>query len=149
MKSTSHVREGFHTVTPYLVVEDAEGLVRFLREGLGAAERLLMRDPEGAIAHGEFEIGDSIIELGQAGGQWKPRPGALHLYVPDADASYRRALCAGGASLYEPADMFYGERSAGVEDPAGNHWYFATFQEELSRDELERRAAAQNAGPQS
>jgi PhnB protein len=70
----------------------------------------------------------------------------LHLYVPDTDATYARAIAAGAISLFEPADMFYGDRSGGVVDPCGNHWYIATRQEELSEEEIERRAKAAGKG---
>ncbi|HYF63641.1 MAG TPA: VOC family protein [Herpetosiphonaceae bacterium] len=86
--------------------------------------------PDGSIMNAELRIGDSILELSQSSAQWGATPAALHIYLPDTDAAYRRALEAGAASLYEPADMPYAERSAGVRDPFGNVWYIATFQPE-------------------
>ncbi|HEY1015966.1 MAG TPA: VOC family protein [Herpetosiphonaceae bacterium] len=123
-----YIRPQFRTVTPYLTVRGAAGLIDFIARVFGGEE--LRRDlrPDGTILNAEMRVGDSLIELSEAGGSWQPRPGALHVYVPDTDAAYRRALDAGAASLYEPADMEYGERSAGVEDPSGNYWYIATFQ---------------------
>lgn len=122
-----HIRADFHTVTPYLIVADAAHLIAFAVATFGAAE--IRRDlrPDGTIMNAEIGIGDSIVELADAGAAWPARQGALHVYVRDTDDTYRRALDAGATSLYEPADMDYGERSAGVTDPTGNHWYIATY----------------------
>jgi PhnB protein len=126
-RRTHHIPEGFHTVTPYLTVRGAEGLLDFLKSAFGAEETNCTRRPDGTIVHASVRIGDSMIELSEATGEWAPTPCALHLYVEDADALYQSALRAGGTSLYEPADHEYGERSGGVKDPAGNNWYIATF----------------------
>ena len=80
--------------------------------------------------------------LGEAGGQWQPMPASLYMYVTDTDAVYKSALRAGGTSVMEPANQFYGDRNAGVKDPCGNQWWIATRIENLSHQELERRAAA-------
>ena len=122
-----HIRAGFHTVTPYLIVEGAASLIAFAVAAFEAEE--LRRDlrPDGAIMNAELRIGDSVIELAEARQEWPPRSGALHLYVRDTDAAYRRALAAGATSLYAPEEMPYGERSAGVSDPTGTHWYIATY----------------------
>ena len=126
-ENTPHIRPGFHTVTPYVIVRDAPRLIAFMVQALDAEE--IRRDlrPDGTVMNAEVRIGDSIVELAEAGEQWPARPGALHVYIRDTDATYRRALAAGGTSLYAPAEMPYGERSAGVQDPTGNHWYFATY----------------------
>ncbi len=79
--------------------------------------------------------------MGRVRGDMKPMPGMIYLYVPDVDSLYRAALAAGGKSVREPADQFYGDRTAGVEDPCGNQWYIATHIEDVSPDELIRRAA--------
>jgi PhnB protein len=125
--NAQYIRDGFRAVTPYLIVHDAPGLIDFMVQVLDAEE--IRRDlrPDGAIMNAEVRIGDSVVELAEAGDDWPPRPGALHVYLRDTDATYRRALAANATSLYEPADMPYGERSAGVQDPSGNHWYFATY----------------------
>jgi PhnB protein len=122
-----HIRTGFRTVTPYLIVEGAADLIAFAVAALGAEEVRRDLRPDGTIMNAEIRVGDSIVELAEAGEAWPARPGALHVYVPDTDATYRRALAAGATSLYAPAEMDYGERSAGVQDPTGNHWYIATF----------------------
>lgn len=127
--SATHIRTGFRTVTPYLIVQRAARLIDFMVEALGAEE--IRRDlmPDGTIMNAEIRIGDSIVELAEANDEWPAMPGGLHVYVTNTDEAYRRALQAGATSLYEPADMSYGERSAGVKDPSGNNWYFATYQE--------------------
>jgi PhnB protein len=78
--------------------------------------------------------------LGEANEQWSPMPGTIHLYVEDCDAAYRRALDAGASSLQEPADQFYGDRMAGVRDPVGNMWWIATHVEDVSEEEMAKRA---------
>jgi len=101
-----------------------------------------MARADGSIGHAEVRIGDSVIMLSDARDQWKPLQSAVYLYVPDTDVVYRRALEAGATSVMEPADQFYGDRNAGVQDPAGNFWWIGTHQEDVSREELERRALA-------
>lgn len=124
--SVSHVREGFRTVTPYLVVRDAEGLVAFAKRAFGAEERLRATGSGGGL-HAELRIGDSIVMMGGSSEMpFDPSPGSLHLYVPDADAVYARALEAGARSIRPPQDQEYGDRDASVEDPFGNQWYIGT-----------------------
>jgi PhnB protein len=120
------LREGFHSMTPYLIVEGAAKLVDFLRQAFGAEEKLRVPKPDGSIMHAEVRIGGSVVELADANDQYPPRPTSLHLYVPDADAVYHRAIAAGGISIEEPVDQPYGDREAGVRDPGGNNWYIAT-----------------------
>lgn len=131
MNSNHYTRPGFATVTPYLIVRDAPRLIDFLLHVFDAEE--LRRDlhPDGSIMNAEVRVGTSIVELAEAGEAWPPFPSALHVYVPDTDVAYARALAAGAVSLYQPADMPYSERSAGVKDPCGNHWFLATYQEEV------------------
>jgi PhnB protein len=136
------IPEGFHSVTPFFIVERAGGFIDFLKRAFDAKELHRMAQPDGTILHAELRIGDSPVMLAEATGEHKPMPGCLYLYVPDIDAVYRRAVQAGGVSLSEPADQFYGDRSAGVRDPAGNVWWIATHKEDVAPDELERRAQA-------
>jgi uncharacterized glyoxalase superfamily protein PhnB len=119
-------REGFHTVTPYIVVNQAAELIDFVKRAFGGEELLRTTGTGGGI-HAEVRIDDSMVMIG-GGGAWRgtPMPTALHLYVKDADAAYRRAVEAGATSLYEPQDMPYGDREAGVRDPSGNNWYIGT-----------------------
>jgi PhnB protein len=138
------IPEGYHSVTPYLAVEGADKLLEFVKRAFDAADRECMRRPDGTIHHAEVKIGDSIVMLAEASGQWKPRPSTLYLYVNDTDETYRRAIEAGATSLMEPANQFYGDRNAGVQDPSGNFWWIATHLEDVSPEEMQRRAAAQN-----
>jgi PhnB protein len=135
---------GYHSVTPYLAVEGAEKLLDFMKRAFDAVEvHECMRRPDGTIQHAEVRIGDSVVMLGEANGRWTPRPSTLYLYVNDTDATYRRALEAGAASLMEPANQFYGDRNAGVQDPSGNFWWIATHVEDVSAEQMKRRAEAQ------
>jgi uncharacterized glyoxalase superfamily protein PhnB len=140
------IPDGYHTVTPYLTVRDVPRLIEFLQQAFGATEVLRMPGPDGAIAHAEVTIGDSRVMMGEANASSPPMPANLHLYVVDTDALYHLALQAGATSLREPADMFYGDRMAGVRDPVGNHWWIATHKEDLSPAELARRSAARPSG---
>jgi PhnB protein len=135
----NYIPEGLHNVTPYLVVEDANRLIEFLKDAFSAQERERHLRPDGTVMHAEVKIGDSVIMLGDANEQWKPRPVSLYVYVPDTNTTYRRALEIGATSLMEPADQFYGDRNAGVTDPFGNIWWIGTHIEDVSREELERR----------
>ena len=133
------VPEGYHSVTPYLVVEDAGKLIEFMKDVFGAEETFRMGGE--TIMHAEVRVGDSVIMLGDANAENPPHPAMIHLYTADADETYQKALSAGAKSIREPADQFYGDRSAGVEDPFGNHWWVATHIEDVPPDEMERRAA--------
>lgn len=138
----SPVPAGYHTVTPYLVVGDAEGLIAFLRAAFHGEERSRTVRPDGTIANAEMRIGDSMVMVAQAREPWKPMPSGFYLYVPDTDAVYKAALAAGGVSVMEPSDQFYGDRNAGVRDPWGNHWWIATHIEDVDEAEIQRRMAA-------
>ncbi len=111
---------GYHTVTPYLVVENIEAIITFLKDAFGAAETERVPGPDGATRHAEVRIGDSIVMMGAAQEGYPSMPGALYLYVEDTDATYGSALKAGATSIMEPADQFYGDRNAGVKDSQGN-----------------------------
>ena len=123
----SHVPEGLRTVTPSLHVHGTDKLIDFLRQTFGAEEFQYDRAPDGSVAHAKIRIGDSIMELSEAHGPYQPKPLAIHVYVPDVDAVYKRAIEAGATSLQgDPADQPYGDRYAGVKDPFGNQWFIAT-----------------------
>ena len=136
------IPEGYHTVTPYLIGHGTAELIGFLKESFGAQEKERHMRPDGAIMHAEVRIGDSIVMMGEASDEFKAMPTSIHLYVEDVDAAYKRALQAGGTSLREPADQFYGDRSAGVVDACGNQWWLATHVEDVSRQEMQRRQEA-------
>jgi len=137
------IPDGYHSVTPYLVVPGVAQLLDFLTQAFDAQEvHPPMRRPDGTIMYAEVRVGDSIVMMGEPRGEFTPMPGSLYVYVSDTDAVYKRALQAGATSLTEPADQFYGDRNAGVQDPVGNRWWIATHQEDVSPEELTKRAAA-------
>ncbi|MDQ3950788.1 MAG: VOC family protein [Gemmatimonadota bacterium] len=140
------IPDGYHTVTPYLVVRDVPRLIDFLRQAFGATELTRAARPDGSVMHAEVAIGDSRVMMGEATASSPPMPGCVHLYVVDTDALYHLALQAGATSLREPADQFYGDRMAGVQDPVGNQWWIATHTEDVPPAEIARRAAARPSG---
>jgi PhnB protein len=141
-RSVRPVPEGFHTVTSYLTVGGVSKLIDFIQKAFDG--RLIERidGPGGTVGHAEMRIGDSIVMMGDPHDKWPARPCNLYLYVPDVDAVYRRAIEAGGKSVSELRNQFYGDRSGGVEDPSGNTWWIATHIEDVPPDELRRRMEA-------
>jgi len=133
------IPDGYHTVTPYLTCTPVSEVVDFLKRTFDATETVHMAGPDGRLMHAEVKVGDSMIMLGEPSAQWKPMPAALYLYVADCDATFKRALTAGGVSVAEPADQFYGDRHCGVRDAAGNLWWIATHKEDVSPAELKKR----------
>ena len=119
--------DGFRAVTPYLHVQGAAQLIDFMKRAFDAEEVNRTTSDDGVVQHAELQLGDSKLECSEGRDAYPAMPCAIHLYVSDTDACYRRALAAGAASLYAPEVMPYGERSAGVKDPFGNHWYIATW----------------------
>jgi uncharacterized glyoxalase superfamily protein PhnB len=135
------VPDGYHTLTPYLVVDGAEKIIHFMKEAFGAATVFEpMKRPDGKIMHAEFRIGDSVVMISDASERAKATSAMLHVYVPNVDAVYQKAIKAGATSVTEPADMFYGDRTGGVKDPAGNQWHIGTHVEDISPAELKKRA---------
>ena len=136
------IPKGYHTVTPVLTVHGAADLIEFLKLAFDAQETYRLPGPDGKVMHAEVKIGDSMVMVGEATDQCKPMPATIALYVEDADAWYKRALQAGATSVREPSDQFYGDRSAGVKDSAGNHWWIHTHIEDVPPEELQKRAEA-------
>lgn len=133
--------EGYHTVTPYLAVKDAPALIDFITRVFDGSPIMRMDSPDGSrIMHAEVSVGDSRIMLSEACEQMGPLPAGLFIYVKDVDATYRRALEAGGTSVMEPTDMFWGDRHGSVRDQFGNIWSLATHIEDLSDEEIQQRA---------
>jgi len=124
-KSTNPVPEGFHTVTPYLVVPGVAKLIDFLKQAFDAQEIQRHLRPDGTVQHAEVRIGDSIIMMGEPQGTQKAMPATILLYVVDVDTRYQSAIQAGATSLRAPADQPYGDRTVGVEDSCGNQWWVA------------------------
>ncbi len=118
--------ETYRTVTPYLVVADADAELKFVTAAFGATEVLCHRNEQNAVMHAEIKIGDTLMMLGQAGGQMKALTAALYLWVPKVDEVYAKALAAGAKSLSAPEDKPYGHRNAGVLDNCGVTWWIGS-----------------------
>jgi PhnB protein len=116
----------YRTITPYLVVRDADAEIRFLKAAFGANEASCQRNPDQTVMHAELQVGNSLIMLGQGGGEWKPLQAALYVWIPDVDATYARALKAGATSQSAPEDKPYGHRTAGVVDENGITWWLGS-----------------------
>jgi PhnB protein len=134
------IPDGYGAVTPYLIVDGADRLLEFVRDAFAGEDRFRMENEDGTIGHAEVRIGDSVVMLAEANEMWPAMPGVIHLYVTDCDAVYQRALAAGGTSVQEVADQFYGDRSGGVRDPTGNIWWITTHVEDVEPEELARRS---------
>jgi len=144
------IPEGYHTVTPYLTVNDASRAIDFYKRAFGAQETVRMQGPPGKIGHAELKIGDSIVMLAdEMPGSGSRSPQSLggstvniFLYVKDVDAAFRQAINAGAKAETQPADMFWGDRYGKLSDPFGHSWSLATHKEDVAPDELQRRAKA-------
>ena len=135
------IPEGYHAITPYLIVRGAEQTVEFLKKAFGAEVVFdPLKRPDGKILHSEVKIGDSRVMLTEESEQHKAQSCMLYLYVPNVDATYKQALAAGGAPVKEPTDQFYGDRTASVKDPSGIHWEIGTHKEDVAPQELKKRA---------
>ena len=140
--SVSRIPEGFQTVTPYLVVKSVPSLIQFLEGAFGAELRESTTLPDGSVIHALMRVGTSMVMMGGAMGDEHPvRPTMLYLYVEDMDAWYEGAMKAGAKSVQEPRDEFYGDRTSAIEDPQGNQWWIATHKEDVTPEEIARRAA--------
>jgi len=149
-KAKSPVPEGFHTVTPHLIFDNAAKAIDWYKNALGAEEKTRALGPDGKVIHGELQIGNSRIMLNDAMGGGKSAtafggsPIALWVYVPDCDAMFNRAVAAGARVAPGPMgqlnDQFWGDRSGTFTDPFGFQWTIATRKEEFSNEEMDRRA---------
>lgn len=136
------VPTGYHTVTPYLTVRDAVGLIEFLRKVFDAEQVERHDRPDGTIMHAEVRIGDSMLMISDACEQMGPMTSHLYFYVPDTDATYRKAMEADSESIMQPENQFWGDRMGGVRDPWGNLFWIGTHVEDVSAEELQKRAEA-------
>jgi len=137
------IPDGYHAVTPYVTVRGAEKVIEFLHKAFDAEmTHEPLKRPDGSIMHAEVKIGDSRVMLADESDQAKASAGTFYLYVNDADAAYHRAVKAGGRSVMEPMDMFYGDRCGGVKDASGNSWMVATHKEDVALPELKKRTEA-------
>lgn len=137
--SVKPIPDGYHAVTPYLVVADVAKQIDFLQKAFDAQVLYKMDTPQGPT-HAELKIRDSILMIGQARAEHKPMPVMMYLYVEDADAAYKKAVKAGGQSVMEPTNQFYGDRSGAVKDANDNQWWVASRVEELTPDQVSERA---------
>ena len=140
-KQVQPIPDGYHTVTPFLLVKEADQLIEFIKNAFGGTVDYMMKSDDGKIRHSTVKIGDSLIMISSGTEQYQPMPCMLHLYVEDVDSVYEQAIRAGSQSLREPEDQFYGDRSAGVQDKWNNQWWLATHIEDVSDEEMEKREA--------
>lgn len=148
------IPEGYHSVTPYLIVKGGARAIEFYKTAFGATELMRMARPDGTIGHAEIRIGDSVIMLADenpAVGALSPQavggtPVLIHLYVADVDTVFNRGVAAGSTVEQPLKDQFYGDRSGGIIDPFGHRWYVATHVEDIAPEELKKRASAAAAG---
>jgi PhnB protein len=132
--------DGYATVTPWIISRDTSALIDFMKNAFGAEEIARVVDERGVIGHAEVRIGDSVVMGFDARPGWPDTPAFLRLYVADCDAVYERALTVGGTSVTRPTTLFFGDRVARVRDPLGNLWWIQTRLENLTMEEMERRA---------
>ena len=118
--------DGYHAITPYFTVEDADGFMAFVEQVFGATQLKLDRYDDGRVQHARMKIGDSIIMLNQSSADYPPNTSQMHLYVEDADATFDAALKQGATPLMQPNLRPHGDRMAGIKDPCGNVWWLAT-----------------------
>lgn len=142
MKAKNFKPDGYHTVTPYLVVKNADKLLDFAKQAFGAEETVRMPNPDGTIGHAEMRIGDSMVMLAEASEEHPANSSMLHLYVADVDKVFQKAINAGATVEREVADQFYGDRTGGLTDICGVKWYVATHIEDLTPEEMTARAPA-------
>lgn len=148
MSHVNEIPEGFHSVTPFLVVKDADKTFEFYEKGLGAKRKYVKKLPDGKVMHAEFSIGDSPLMFSEempehgskAPGDDKLKTSAVWIYTKNVDDLYKQAIDAGGESKQEPVDVFWGDRLATVVDPSGHIWHIATHKEDLSTEEIDKRA---------
>jgi uncharacterized glyoxalase superfamily protein PhnB len=138
------IPDGYHTVTPYLTVKDAEALMSFVQKAFGAQvnDYEIMRNDDGSIRHAEAVIGTSRVMFAQSSAERPAKPTGMFLYVEDVDATYKKALGAGAMAIEDISTQFWGDRSGMVKDSNGNTWMICTHVEDVSPEEIGRRMKA-------
>lgn len=152
--SVKPIPEGYHSVTPYLIVRGGGDAIEYYKKAFGAVELFRIPAPGGKVGHAEIKIGDSVIMLADEHppmGYNGPEtiggtPVSLMIYVEDVDGVFERAVTAGGTVKEALQDKFYGDRTGTVVDPFGHIWHIATHKEDVPMDEMERRAKEHAAG---
>jgi PhnB protein len=151
MAQVKPVPEGYHTVIPYIVVDGGNAAIEFYKRAFGATERFRMAGPDGKVGHAEIEIGDSLVMLSDAfpeRGLKAPSKGeggtpfGIFLYIPDVDAVFKKAVDAGATVTMPLENQFWGDRYGKLRDPFGHSWHLATHVEDVSPEEMEKRARA-------
>jgi PhnB protein len=137
------IPEGYTTFTPYFIVEGASDFIEFLKKAFAGQEVFRFPAPGGKLGHAEVRLGSSMVMLADSTPEHAPTQMNSYLYVPDVDATYKKAVAAGARSQREPANQFYGDRVATVMDRWGNTWSLGTHVEDVSSEEMERRMKAQ------
>ena len=140
--SNPWIPKGFHTVTPNIIVDDAEAAIAFLKRALGATERYRLTMSSGKVTHCELELGDSVVNLGESMEGWPAHGLVAQIYVEDSDALFERAVAAGASVVMPMTDMFFGSREGRVSDPFGSVWTISTLKEQVSPEEMQRRMSA-------
>ena len=154
MSAVKPIPEGFHSVTPYLIIKDAAKAMDFYKQAFDAVELMRINGPGGSIAHGEIRIGNSPLMMGEEMPEMQHRGPlslggtsvSLMIYVEDVDAFFNRAVSAGAIVERPVADQFYGDRSGTLRDPFGHVWHVATHKEDMPVEEMQRRATEMYAG---
>ena len=144
------IPEGYHTITPYLIVKGAARAIEFYKQAFGATEIMRFPGPNDTIAHAEIKIGDSVVMLADepASGEYHTPQAlggstvGLMIYVPDVDRVFKNALALGARETRPVKDQFYGDRSGNLTDPYGHIWTIATHKEDVSQQEMQKRMAA-------
>ena len=155
--ATQPIPEGYHTVTPYLAVDDATEAIEYYTKAFGAKERVRMETPDGKVGHAELQIGDSLVMLSDPFPQASTKPPnelggtsvSVFMYVEDVDAVVKQAVDAGAIVTMEVADQFWGDRFGSVKDPFGHLWSIATHVEDVPPEEMAERAKAAMAAMSS
>ncbi len=152
MPTVKPIPEGYHSVTPYLIIGDgrASEAIDFYTRAFGATEIMRMPGPNGGIMHAEIRLGNSVVMLADESPKMEaygPKhyggsPISLHVYVPDVDTTTQQAAAAGAAVIRPLADQFYGDRTAGLQDPFGYKWYLATHVRDVSMEEMQQHMNA-------
>ena len=150
MNKVKPIPDGYHAITPYLAVKGAAEAIEFYKKAFGASELMRFPQPDGRVGHAEIKIGDSRVMLADEFPEMdflspRARGGSavhLHVYVENVDAVFERALSAGAREVRPVQDQFYGDRLGTVADPYGHVWHVSTHKEDLSMEELQKRAAA-------
>lgn len=141
--SASWLPNGFHTITPNIIVDDAEQAVAFFKKAFGASESYHLTTSDGQITHCELKLGDSVFNLGTSMEGWPAHGLVAQIYVEDSDALFDRAVLSGAKVIMPMTDMFFGSREGRIADPFGSVWTIASLKEEVTPAEMQRRMKAQ------